>query len=186
MNKIWLFSRVHPLQNLRWVSLPGSSQSRCRNGSRSAGALTLSQRHPSHSCERRQTQYKSSRHLCKRSRCRMSMGKREEFSRQYRRRLVRGSKLCAAPSPSANDKHPKGLANGSDQVGRNYMFHNSQAVLALSLEPNPSSSKRPFPSMTFTLASMTFTSPWAISKWWASPRGRCIREKSRLRPCWHR
>lgn len=38
---------------------------------------------------------------------------------------------------SANDKHPKGLANGSDQVGRNYMFHNSQAVLALSLEPNP-------------------------------------------------
>jgi choline dehydrogenase-like flavoprotein len=38
---------------------------------------------------------------------------------------------------SANDKHPNGLANGSDQVGRNYMFHNSQAVLALSLEENP-------------------------------------------------
>src|SRR5262249_30992837 len=38
---------------------------------------------------------------------------------------------------SANDKHPNGLANGSDQVGRNYVFHNSQAVLALSLEPNP-------------------------------------------------
>jgi len=37
---------------------------------------------------------------------------------------------------SANDKHPKGLANGSDQVGRNYMFHNSQAVVALALEPN--------------------------------------------------
>ncbi len=38
---------------------------------------------------------------------------------------------------SANDKHPNGLANGSDQVGRNYMFHNSQAVLAISIEPNP-------------------------------------------------
>jgi choline dehydrogenase-like flavoprotein len=38
---------------------------------------------------------------------------------------------------SANDKHPNGLANGSDQVGRNYMFHNSQAALAISLEPNP-------------------------------------------------
>jgi choline dehydrogenase-like flavoprotein len=38
---------------------------------------------------------------------------------------------------SANDKHPNGLANGSDQVGRNYMFHASQAVLALSREPNP-------------------------------------------------
>lgn len=38
---------------------------------------------------------------------------------------------------SASDAHPRGLANGSDQVGRNYMFHNSQAVLALSKEPNP-------------------------------------------------
>lgn len=37
---------------------------------------------------------------------------------------------------SANDKHPKGLANGSDMVGRHYMFHNSQAVLAISKEPN--------------------------------------------------
>jgi choline dehydrogenase-like flavoprotein len=38
---------------------------------------------------------------------------------------------------SATDEHPNGLANGSDQVGRNYMFHNSQAVLAISKEPNP-------------------------------------------------
>jgi choline dehydrogenase-like flavoprotein len=38
---------------------------------------------------------------------------------------------------SANHAHPGGLANGSDQVGRNYMFHDSQAVLALSREPNP-------------------------------------------------
>jgi choline dehydrogenase-like flavoprotein len=38
---------------------------------------------------------------------------------------------------SANDKHPNGLANGSDQVGRNYMYHNSAAVLAISTEPNP-------------------------------------------------
>jgi len=38
---------------------------------------------------------------------------------------------------SATDKHPNGLANGSDQVGRNYMFHTSQAVLAISHEPNP-------------------------------------------------
>jgi choline dehydrogenase-like flavoprotein len=37
---------------------------------------------------------------------------------------------------SANDKHPNGLANGSDQVGRNFMFHDSAAVLALSREEN--------------------------------------------------
>jgi len=38
---------------------------------------------------------------------------------------------------SATDKHPNGLSNGSDQVGRNYMFHASRAVLALSREENP-------------------------------------------------
>jgi choline dehydrogenase-like flavoprotein len=37
---------------------------------------------------------------------------------------------------SASDQHPGGLANGSDQVGRNYMFHNSKAVAALDKEPN--------------------------------------------------
>jgi hypothetical protein len=37
---------------------------------------------------------------------------------------------------SANDAHPNGLANGSDQVGRNYMFHNCKAVVSLGKEPN--------------------------------------------------
>jgi choline dehydrogenase-like flavoprotein len=37
---------------------------------------------------------------------------------------------------SATDAHPRGLANGSDQVGRNYMFHNCLAVVALSKERN--------------------------------------------------
>jgi len=31
---------------------------------------------------------------------------------------------------SANDQHANGLANSSDQVGRNYMFHTSSAVLS--------------------------------------------------------
>jgi choline dehydrogenase-like flavoprotein len=37
---------------------------------------------------------------------------------------------------SASDVHPHGLANGSDQVGRNYMFHNCKAVVSLSKELN--------------------------------------------------
>jgi choline dehydrogenase-like flavoprotein len=37
---------------------------------------------------------------------------------------------------SATDQHPQGLANGSDQLGRNYMFHNCKAVVALCKEPN--------------------------------------------------
>jgi len=37
---------------------------------------------------------------------------------------------------SACDAHPNGLANGSDQVGRNYMRHNMSVLMALSKEPN--------------------------------------------------
>jgi len=37
---------------------------------------------------------------------------------------------------SRNSRHPRGLANGSDQVGRNYMRHNQSILLALLREPN--------------------------------------------------
>jgi choline dehydrogenase-like flavoprotein len=37
---------------------------------------------------------------------------------------------------STSDTHPAGLANGSDQVGRNYMFHNSKAVSAFGEQVN--------------------------------------------------
>jgi choline dehydrogenase-like flavoprotein len=37
---------------------------------------------------------------------------------------------------SASDRHPDGLGNGSDQLGRNYMCHNSKAIVALGKEPN--------------------------------------------------
>jgi choline dehydrogenase-like flavoprotein len=40
---------------------------------------------------------------------------------------------------SANDKHPTGLANRSDQVGRNFMYHQADALLALSTERNEDS-----------------------------------------------
>lgn len=37
---------------------------------------------------------------------------------------------------SANVRHPHGLANGSDQLGRNYMRHNQSVLMALAREPN--------------------------------------------------
>jgi choline dehydrogenase-like flavoprotein len=57
---------------------------------------------------------------------------------------------------SANEKHPNGLANGSDQVGRNYMFHNSQAVLALSREENPTVFQKTLGLNDFYLANDEF------------------------------
>ena len=51
--------------------------------------------------------------------------------------------VCAGAANSArillrsdSDRHPNGLANGSDQVGRNYMCHNSKAIVALGAEDN--------------------------------------------------
>ena len=38
---------------------------------------------------------------------------------------------------SKNEKHPNGLANKTDLVGRNYMCHNNSAMVALSKKPNP-------------------------------------------------
>jgi choline dehydrogenase-like flavoprotein len=40
---------------------------------------------------------------------------------------------------SANNRHPNGLANSSDVVGRHYMAHINSAVIAISKEPNPTS-----------------------------------------------
>lgn len=38
---------------------------------------------------------------------------------------------------SANGQHPEGLANGSGQLGRNYVRHNMSVLMALLKEPNP-------------------------------------------------
>ena len=38
---------------------------------------------------------------------------------------------------SANDRHPRGLANGSDVVGRHYMGHINSVLMAISKCPNP-------------------------------------------------
>jgi choline dehydrogenase-like flavoprotein len=55
---------------------------------------------------------------------------------------------------SANDKHPRGLANDSDRVGRNYMFHNAIALVALSRRENPTMFQK-----TLTLNDFYFKAP---------------------------
>ena len=60
---------------------------------------------------------------------------------------------------SASDAHPAGLANGSGQVGRNYMFHNSQAVLALSKEENPTVFQKTLGLNDFYFGSKDFEYP---------------------------
>ena len=75
-----------------------------------------------------------------------------------------------------------GLANGSDQVGRNYMFHNSQAVLALSREENPTIFQKTLGLNDFYFAQRrASTTRSATSRWSASRRPRCSAARSRRR-----
>jgi len=60
---------------------------------------------------------------------------------------------------SANDQHPNGLANGSDQVGRNYMFHNSKAIVALSKERNDTVYQKTLAINDFYFASSDYQWP---------------------------
>ena len=59
-----------------------------------------------------------------------------------RARLVEKSRACRCAGTalllrSANDQHPRGLANGSGVVGRHYMGHVNSIVMAISKCPNP-------------------------------------------------
>ncbi len=60
---------------------------------------------------------------------------------------------------SANDKHPNGLANSSDVVGRHYMCHNNSAMLALSKHPNPTKFGKTFALNDFYFDSDDFEYP---------------------------
>jgi choline dehydrogenase-like flavoprotein len=66
---------------------------------------------------------------------------RDGVPERYRAKIVVVS--CGAVNSaalllrSASDRHPNGLANSSDVVGRHYMAHLNSALVAVSKEPNP-------------------------------------------------
>jgi choline dehydrogenase-like flavoprotein len=65
------------------------------------------------------------------------LGERHEFSADVVVVSCGAINSAALMFRSANDKHPNGLANGSDMVGRHYMAHNNSTILAISRIPNP-------------------------------------------------
>jgi choline dehydrogenase-like flavoprotein len=60
---------------------------------------------------------------------------------------------------SASDQHPNGLANSSDQVGRNYMCHTNSVMLALSKCENPTVFQKTFGLNDFYFGSGDFDYP---------------------------
>ena len=63
-------------------------------------------------------------------------GAREEYSADVVVVACGAVNSAALLLRSASDAHPRGLANGSDQVGRNYMAHINSGVIAISQTPN--------------------------------------------------
>ena len=60
---------------------------------------------------------------------------------------------------SANDRHPHGLANGSDVVGRHYMGHVNSVLMALSKCPNPTVFQKTLALNDFYLGSQDWEYP---------------------------
>ncbi|HET6984775.1 MAG TPA: GMC family oxidoreductase, partial [Myxococcaceae bacterium] len=60
---------------------------------------------------------------------------------------------------SASDRHPRGLANGSDVVGRHYMGHINSVLMALSKCPNPTIFQKTLAVNDFYFGSDQFPHP---------------------------
>ena len=76
---------------------------------------------------------------------------------------------------SGNDKHPKGLANGSDQVGRNYMRHNQSILMALMREPNDTVFQKTLAVSDYYFGSDDWEFPLGLIQMCATSHGAQIR-----------
>src|SRR6185295_359620 len=88
-------------------------------------------------------------------------GKREEYSADIVVVSCGAINSAALLLRSANERHPRGLANGSDVVGRHYMGHINSVLMALSRCPNPTVFQK-----SLALNDFYFGSPE-----WAHPMG---------------
>jgi len=79
---------------------------------------------------------------------------------------------------SANDKHPEGLANGSGQVGRNYMRHNQSILMALMREPNDTVFQKTLALSDFYFSSDDWDFPLGLIQMCATSHGAQIRAEA--------
>jgi choline dehydrogenase-like flavoprotein len=76
---------------------------------------------------------------------------------------------------SANDRHPHGLANGSDQVGRNYMRHNQSVLMALMPERNETVFQKTLAISDYYFGSDDWNYPLGLIQMCAASHGAQIR-----------
>jgi choline dehydrogenase-like flavoprotein len=88
-------------------------------------------------------------------------GMREEFTADYIVSSCGAINSAALLLRSSSDAHPRGLANSSDLVGRNYMSHNNSVLFLFCLKSNPTQFQK-------TVAVNDF---YRASREWAYPMG---------------
>lgn len=76
---------------------------------------------------------------------------------------------------SASDRHPDGLANGSGQVGRNYMRHDQSVLMALMREPNDTVFQKTLAVSDFYFGSDDWDFPLGLIQMCATSYGAQIR-----------
>ena len=76
---------------------------------------------------------------------------------------------------SGNDRHPNGLANGSGQVGRNYMRHNQSILMALMREPNDTVFQKTLAVSDYYFAADDWEFPLGLIQMCATSHGAQIR-----------
>ena len=76
---------------------------------------------------------------------------------------------------SRNDRHPNGLANSSDQVGRNYMRHNMRVLMAVLKEPNLTGFQKTLAVSDFYFGSQEHEFPLGLIQMCAKSHGAQVR-----------
>jgi len=83
---------------------------------------------------------------------------------------------------SRSDKHPNGLANGSDQVGRNYMRHNQSILMALMRQPNDTVFQKTLAVSDYYFGADDWSYPLGLIQMCATSHGAQIRGE--ILPAW--
>ncbi len=81
---------------------------------------------------------------------------------------------------SASDQHPNGLANGSDQIGRNYMRHNMSIVMALLKQPNDTVFQKTLAISDFYFGADDWDFPLGLIQMCATSHGEQVRAEAPL------
>ena len=128
---------LHPLRHLRRLPVPGPREERRPGRLRRSGARASER----HAADRTPTSRGSRRAPSGREVTGVVVERNGDRATSHR--PTSSSSSCGAINSaalllrSANDRHPDGLANGSDVVGRHYMGHVNSVLLAISKTPNP-------------------------------------------------